>query len=183
MDSQHHWNSIYKTKAPEQLSWTQEVPATSLNFVHSFDLPKTARIIDIGGGDSRLVDYLLEEGYTNVTVLELSAEALWRAQQRLGDKSKFAQWIVADVTAFQPAGEYDLWHDRAAFHFLTTEPQVTAYLTIARGAVHPGGFNAANPASQRCSPAPTAAAIISSNAAFSFPACCTTLATWSSVTL
>lgn len=140
MDSQDHWNSIYKAKAPEQLSWTQEVPATSLDFVHGFDLPKSARIIDIGGGDSRLVDYLLEEGYTNVTVLDLSTEALLRAQQRLGEKSKYVQWIVADVTAFQPNGEYDLWHDRAAFHFLTTEPQVTAYLTIARGAVHPGGY-------------------------------------------
>jgi len=140
MEGQHHWNSIYKIKAPEQLSWTQEVPATSLDFVHGFDLPKTARIIDIGGGDSRLVDYLLEEGFTNVTVLDLSAEALSRAQQRLGDKSKYAKWIVADVTAFQPAGEYDLWHDRAAFHFLTTEPQITAYLAIARRTVHPGGY-------------------------------------------
>jgi ubiquinone/menaquinone biosynthesis C-methylase UbiE len=140
MDSERLWNSIYKTKAPEQLGWTQKVPTTSLDFVHGFDLPKTARIIDIGGGDSRLVDHLIEEGYRNITVLDLSIEALQRAQHRLGDKAKLAQWIVADVTMFQPTGEYDLWHDRAAFHFLTTEPQVTTYLSIARRAVHPGGY-------------------------------------------
>jgi len=140
MNNQIHWNNIYQTKSPGQLSWTQDVPVTSLDFVHNFRLPKTARIIDIGGGDSRLVDHLIEEGYRDVTVLDLSAEALQRARHRLGEKAQLAQWIVADVTTFNPAGEYDLWHDRATFHFLTTQPQVATYLSIARRAVHPGGY-------------------------------------------
>ena len=140
MTGKRHWETIYKTKGPEQLSWTQEVPLTSLQFIEGFHLPKTARIIDIGGGDSRLVDHLIAEGFTNITVLDISEEALQRAQLRLGEKAKLVRWIVADVTIFQPEVEYDLWHDRAAFHFLTTVPQVSTYLSVARQAVHPGGY-------------------------------------------
>lgn len=140
MDNRAHWNNIYHSKPPGQLSWTQDVPVTSLGFVHAFHLPETARIIDIGGGDSRFVDYLLEEGYRNVTVLDLSAESLQRAQYRLGEKAKLVQWIVADVTDFNPDVAYDLWHDRATFHFLTTGAQIATYLSNARRAVHTGGY-------------------------------------------
>ncbi len=130
-----HWEKVYQTKKPNEVSWTQEVPKTSLDFVHSFNLPKTASIIDIGGGDSKLVDYLLNEGYENITVLDISEKALDRAKQRLGDKAAQVKWIVCDVTEFHPSATYDLWHDRATFHFLTTTDEIKTYITTARQAV------------------------------------------------
>jgi hypothetical protein len=133
--SQYHWDTVYATKTSAQVSWTQSVPQTSLDFIHSFHLPRTARIIDVGGGDSRLVDFLLDEGYENLTVLDISATALEKTQQRLGARAELVQWIVSDVTEFEPTGIFDLWHDRATFHFLTTEEQITRYLSIARQAV------------------------------------------------
>jgi SAM-dependent methyltransferase len=130
-----HWDHVYATKTPAQVSWTQVVPQTSLDFIHSFGVPKSARIIDVGGGESRLVDHLLAEGYENLTVLDISATALAKAQQRLGPAAAQVDWIVADVTDFVPSATYDVWHDRATFHFLTTPPQVAQYLQIARRAV------------------------------------------------
>lgn len=130
-----HWEQVYKTKNPDQLSWTQSVPQTSLNFIHSFDLAKTDKIIDIGGGDSLLVDYLLQEGFTNITVLDISETALAKVKTRLGDKSKQVTWIVCDITDFKPDETYALWHDRAAFHFLTQENQIAHYLNIVSTAV------------------------------------------------
>lgn len=127
-----HWDAVYATKSPEQVSWTQEVPQTSLNFIHSFGLAKTARIIDVGGGDSHLVDHLLAEGYENITVLDISEKALAKARHRLGDQARKVEWVVSDITEFQPSGSYDIWHDRATFHFLTTARQVGRYLTTAR---------------------------------------------------
>lgn len=132
---QDHWDNIYSNKQPEELSWTQEIPTTSLDFIRSFNLPKSARIIDIGGGDSKLVDYLLEEGYQNLTVLDISEKSLERAKIRLGSRSEMVQWIVSDVTEFQPSEKYDLWHDRAAFHFLTDSEKVTTYINIASESV------------------------------------------------
>ncbi len=136
MESQKtHWEKVYATKQPHEVSWTQEIPATSLAFVRSFNLPKSARIIDIGGGDSRLVDFLLDAGYENVTVLDISATAITRAQKRLGAKADKVNWIVSDITDFHPTTTYDCWHDRATFHFLTTPAQIKAYLDTARTAV------------------------------------------------
>ncbi|MCG2418661.1 class I SAM-dependent methyltransferase [Aequorivita sp. F47161] len=134
-DQKTHWETVYETKTPEQVSWTQEIPKTSLDFVHSFKLDKTAKIIDIGGGDSKLVDSLLDEGFENITVLDISAKALEKAQKRLGDKAKKVTWIVCDITTFKPATEYDLWHDRATFHFLTTPKQIEKYKEIVTNAV------------------------------------------------
>jgi len=123
------------TKQPHEVSWTQEFPKTSLDFVHSFNLPKTASIIDIGGGDSKLVDCLLDEGYENISVLDISEKALERAKQRLGDRAMKVNWIACDVTEFHPSTTYDCWHDRATFHFLTTSDEIKTYLTTARQAV------------------------------------------------
>src|SRR5687767_15066192 len=120
---QNHWDTVYKTKSPDQVSWTQEVPTTSLDFIHSFGLKKTANIIDIGGGDSKLVDYLLAEGFENITVLDISAQALSKAKERLGDNAAKINWIVSDITEFEPDTTFDVWHDRATFHFLTTIDQ------------------------------------------------------------
>jgi SAM-dependent methyltransferase len=130
-----HWDNVYKTKSPNQVSWTQAVPKTSLDFIHSFGVDKSAKIIDIGGGDSNLVDYLLEEGFENITVLDISKKALAKAKKRLGDKGKNIQWIVSDVTKFTPTTTYDVWHDRATFHFLTTAEDIATYMDAARKAV------------------------------------------------
>jgi purine-nucleoside phosphorylase len=131
----YHWNKIYATKQPNEVSWTEEVPTTSLDFIHSFGLPKAAKIIDIGGGESKLVDCLLEEGYENITVLDISKNALDKAKKRLGDRAQKVNWIVSDITAFKPATRYDIWHDRATFHFLTTSEQVSKYLDTARNSI------------------------------------------------
>ncbi|MFN8243711.1 MAG: class I SAM-dependent methyltransferase [Ferruginibacter sp.] len=133
--TKQHWEKVYETKNPDQVSWTQDVPQTSLNFIHSFALGKQAKIIDIGGGDSKLVDFLIDEGFENVTVLDISAKALEKAQQRLGEKAKKVKWIVSDITEFKPDTTFDVWHDRATFHFLTTTEQISKYLTTARKAV------------------------------------------------
>jgi SAM-dependent methyltransferase len=133
--TQNHWDRVYKTKSPDQVSWTQDVPKTSLNFIHSFGLTKTAKIIDIGGGDSKLVDYLLDEGFENITVLDISAQALAKAKQRLGDRAGKINWVVSDIIEFKPDRTFDVWHDRATFHFLTTGEQIAKYLETARNSV------------------------------------------------
>ena len=136
----NHWEKIYQTKLPGEVSWTQAIPNISLDFIHSFQLPKTARIIDIGGGDSRLVDFLLEEGYYNLTVLDISRSALERAKKRLGKLSEQVTWIEQDIISYQASGTFDLWHDRAAFHFFTSEDQVDAYISVARKSIRKGGY-------------------------------------------
>ncbi len=130
-----HWERVYQTKAPDQVSWTQDIPQTSLDFINSFQLSKSSKIIDIGGGDSKLVDYLLAQGFSDITVLDISEAALNRAKKRLGKKSALIKWIVSDVTTFQATERYDVWHDRAAFHFLTEDDQIGAYLSTARKAI------------------------------------------------
>jgi 2-polyprenyl-3-methyl-5-hydroxy-6-metoxy-1,4-benzoquinol methylase len=134
-DPKAHWEHVYLSKQPSEVSWTQEVPQTSLQFIQGFRLPESAKIIDIGGGDSKLVDYLLQEGFENITVLDISEQALQRAKKRLGDKAGQVRWIVSDITEFRPDTTYDVWHDRATFHFLTTPEQVRKYLATARKAV------------------------------------------------
>jgi hypothetical protein len=135
MTMQNHWNTVYNSKAPNQVSWTQEIPKTSLDFIHSFGLGKSAKIIDIGGGDSKLVDYLLYEGFENITVLDISDQALEKAKKRLGYNAQKINWVVSDITEFRPNTTFDIWHDRATFHFLTTNEQVAKYLEIARNSV------------------------------------------------
>ena len=130
-----HWETVYETKNPNQVSWTQEIPKTSLNFIHSFNTNKNAKIIDIGGGDSKLVDFLLDEGFQNITVLDISQKAIEKAQLRLGEKAKKVNWIVSNITDFKPTTQYDIWHDRAVFHFLTSQDQIDKYLEIVKNTV------------------------------------------------
>ncbi|WP_127129164.1 class I SAM-dependent methyltransferase [Pseudoflavitalea rhizosphaerae] len=127
-----HWEKVYETKTPQEVSWTQDKPQTSLDLIHQSGLGKSARIIDIGGGDSKLVDFLIDEGYENITVLDISAKALERAQTRLGNKAAKVIWIVSDITSFVPAQDFDIWHDRAAFHFLTTDEQIDTYVQLVK---------------------------------------------------
>jgi ubiquinone/menaquinone biosynthesis C-methylase UbiE len=133
--TKQHWENVYQTKEPSQVSWTQEVPKTSLEFIHSFNLPRSARIIDVGGGDSQLVDHLLAEGFTDITVLDISAKAIEKAKNRLGNSSQKVKWVVSDVTEFTPGTDFDLWHDRATFHFLTAKEQATKYVDVVRRSV------------------------------------------------
>ena len=137
--SKDHWEKIYETKEESDFSWFQLYPKTSIEFINLFDLPKNAKIIDIGGGDSHLVDALLEMGYSNIYVLDISVKAIDRAKARLGSKAETVQWIVSDVTEFEPTIEFDFWHDRAAFHFLTSEVQIIQYLSIVRKAIKEDG--------------------------------------------
>ncbi|QIA09419.1 class I SAM-dependent methyltransferase [Draconibacterium halophilum] len=140
MDRKKHWEEIYKSKNTAEVSWFQASPTTSLQFVKEFNLPLSARIIDVGGGDSFMVDRLLEMGYRNITVLDISETAIRKAKERLGEKAKKVKWIVADAATFQPTEKYDLWHDRAAFHFLTGKQEISNYVDTISSYVKPGGY-------------------------------------------
>ena len=138
LNRKEHWDNIYQTK--ELDSWHQPSPETSLELFSDLKVPLTAKIIDVGGGDSFLVDHLLDLGYTDVTVLDISANALEGAKKRLGDRAKSVKWIVADASNFKLTEQYDLWHDRAAFHFLTDENDITNYINIAQQNINPSGI-------------------------------------------
>ena len=134
-----HWEAVYTTKSEIEVSWFQENPAPSLELIGlARPKPETA-IVDIGGGASRLVDSLLDRGFNRVTVLDIAEAALETAKARLGERASEVQWIVADVTKWRPARTFDLWHDRAAFHFLTDPADRLAYVTCMQRAIRPGG--------------------------------------------
>ena len=135
-----HWEEVFSTKAEDEVSWFQEYPKTSVEFFELFNLPLDANIIDIGGGDSHLVDVFIAKGYKNIYVLDISANALERAKQRLGDKVNSVHWIVSDVVDFVPPVKFDFWHDRAAFHFLTTEEKIDKYIRIAENNIKQDGY-------------------------------------------
>jgi SAM-dependent methyltransferase len=134
-----HWETVYATKAENEVSWFQDNPAPSLEAIALTGATPASAIIDVGGGASRLVDHLLALGFVDVTVLDLSAAALDTAKARLGTRAAKARWIVADVTAWQPPASYDIWHDRAAFHFLTDANDRAAYVACLKRALKPGG--------------------------------------------
>ncbi len=138
-DRKKHWETIYQTKELKEVSWYQPTPETSLNFLEEFKVPKTAKIIDVGGGDSFFVDHLLQLGYKDITVLDISEVAIDKAKKRLGAQANEVKWIVADAASFQPTEKYDFWHDRAAFHFLTDENEISNYLETAQHAINPSG--------------------------------------------
>lgn len=127
IDRQKHWETIYTTKQLNEVSWYQPTPKHSLDLIGDLQLDKTAKIIDVGGGDSFLVDHLLDLGFENISVLDISENAIERAKKRLGPKAEKVNWIVSDITEFEPKEKYDLWHDRAAFHFLNTAEDVSSY--------------------------------------------------------
>lgn len=138
-DRKKHWEKIYETKELKDVSWYQPTPETSLSFFKQFNVPVNAKIIDVGGGDSLLVDHLLDTGYKDITVLDISEAALERAKKRLGTKAEMVKWIVADAATFKPTEKYDFWHDRAAFHFLTQEQEIENYLDTVQKSIKPTG--------------------------------------------
>ena len=123
-----HWENIYSTKALNEVSWYQPTPETSLSIIEEIGMNKDASIIDVGGGDSFLVDHLLKSGYTNITLLDISEKAIERAKTRLGNDATKVKWICADAAKFNPTEQYDLWHDRAAFHFLNESFEIKHYV-------------------------------------------------------
>lgn len=138
-ERQTHWENVYSTKDEQAVSWFQETPSPSTELLALAGASPSSSIIDVGGGASRLVDVLLEEGFADLTVLDLSATALAAAKARLGTRAKNVNWIVADATEWAPPRLYDVWHDRAAFHFLTAESEQQSYVARLRRGVREGG--------------------------------------------
>jgi trans-aconitate methyltransferase len=137
---QTHWDEVYTSKDENEVSWFQESPAPSLEIIALTSAKPTSAVIDIGGGSSRLVDALLDMNFQAVTVLDLSEFALNIAKTRLGHRAHKVTWLVADVTKWEPSAVYDIWHDRAALHFLTEEADRAAYVRNLTRALQPGGY-------------------------------------------
>ena len=139
-DAKSHWERVYTTKSLEEVSWYQPIPQTSLDFFKEEHIPKDARILDVGGGDSLLVDHLLDLGYQNLSVLDISGAALGRAKKRLGSRADKVDWIEADVRDFSAEGKFDVWHDRAAFHFLSDQVSISTYVHNADQSIRGKGW-------------------------------------------
>lgn len=140
MAGSDHWNRVYGEKSPEDVSWFQQQPSVSLAAIERHVEGNNGAFIDIGGGASLLVDRLAERGWKDLTILDISDSALAVAKQRLGEQAAIVQWIVADITRWRPARCYDVWHDRAAFHFLTRRDQRDAYRSALLSGTHPGSI-------------------------------------------
>jgi SAM-dependent methyltransferase len=138
-DRQAHWEGVYTAKGEKEVSWYQDNPAPSLDLIALTAASRGTLIVDVGGGASRLIDHLLARHFERLTVLDLSSAALEAAKVRLGEDAKKVRWEVADVTKWSPPASYDVWHDRAAFHFLTDPADQAAYAERVRRAVKPGG--------------------------------------------
>ncbi|WP_136152709.1 class I SAM-dependent methyltransferase [Flavobacterium sangjuense] len=155
MKRKQHWENVFSTKTEKEVSWYQQYPQTSVDFITALELSSDAKIIDIGGGDSYLIDALLDLGYTNVTLLDISANAIERVKKRLGDKASQVTFIESDILEFVPVEQYDLWHDRACFHFLTRKEDIEQYAELAdkaitkKGRMFIGTFSEEGP--KRCS--------------------------------
>jgi len=152
----NHWENVYETKNSNEVSWTQEIPETSLELIENAAADKTSKIIDIGGGDGTLIDFLLERGFESLSVLDISSKALQKAKKRLGSKAEHVQFITSDIREFETEATYDIWHDRATFHFLTEENDIKKYVDIVKNAVSDimiiGAFSFEGP--QKCSGLP-----------------------------
>lgn len=134
-----HWQRIYRTKSPTELSWYEAVPRRSLDLIQATGVQLEATILDVGGGASELVDHLMAAGHTDITVLDIAPAALAKARTRLGPTAEQVEWIAADVTSFEPQRRYALWHDRAVLHFLTTPSERDQYLKVLAKALAPHG--------------------------------------------
>ena len=135
-----HWEHVYETKGPTELSWFQTVPSKSMAMIRATGVPTEAPIIDVGAGVSSLVDVLRNSDYSNITVLDIANSAIAESRARLGDAASSIKWISADVLEWAPIGRYYVWHDRAVFHFLVNETSAKTYLNTMRTALVPGGY-------------------------------------------
>jgi SAM-dependent methyltransferase len=139
LDRNAHWDRIYATRAPDEVSWYQEHPERSLEIIRSTASDPATAIIDVGGGASRLVDLLVDAGYRDLTVIDVAAASLDHARRRLGSVATAIDWVVADVLEYRPNRRFDVWHDRAVFHFLTDADDRAAYRASLAASVPPGG--------------------------------------------
>lgn len=138
-DSKQHWEKVYQEKEPAQVSWYQTYPAISLDLIASTGIGPMEKIIDIGGGASVLADKLLDKGFKDITVLDISLKAIQYAKERLGKRDAEITWIDSDIIQFKPSYQYGFWHDRAVFHFLTESEDRKKYIEVMKKAVRPGG--------------------------------------------
>lgn len=138
-DRKNYWEKVYGKKKPEEVSWYQIEPKISLELIASADISRTAKIVDVGGGASVLVDKLLNHGFKDVTVIDVSAKALAHAKERLGSRAESVKWIEADITELEPSQKYELWHDRAVFHFLTDAEDRKKYVQNMDRSLNAGG--------------------------------------------
>jgi len=139
-NAKEYWESIYQTKEPNEVSWYQEKPETSLNLISETGIEKNAKIIDVGAGASKLADNLLALGFRNITALDVSLNALNESKKKLGDRANNVKWIVSDLREFETNERYDLWHDRAVLHFLTEEEDIKRYIELVRTYLKPKGY-------------------------------------------
>ncbi len=139
-NNKEHWEKVFATKSQEEVSWFEVYPKTSVEFLKLFDLPLDANIIDVGGGDSHFIDALIEMGYHNIYLLDISVKAIERVKNRLGSNADKVNYIVSDILDFQTDIKFEFWHDRAAFHFLTDEDQVNNYVGIAEKNIDRDGY-------------------------------------------
>lgn len=135
-----HWETVYLNSPLETAGWYQPVPHTSLELICERNLPVDAPVIDVGGGDSYLAEHLCQSGFTDLTVLDISGASLERARQRMGRGAEGIRWVESDILSFIPDRSYQLWHDRATFHFLTTPGSITRYLETAHRGIQAGGY-------------------------------------------
>jgi len=140
INKKSHWENIYQNKSPSEVSWYQDTPTISLELISACSLSNDVEIIDIGGGASTLSDCLLEKGYTHVTVLDLSENALEHSKQRLGEKANLIDWHVEDITQFSAPKRYYIWHDKAVFHFLTDVNDREKYKNVLNASLKTGGY-------------------------------------------
>lgn len=139
-DAKEHWENVWTRKKSNEVSWHQEYPKTSIDLILSTNPSKDSKIIDVGGGDSNLVDNLLDLGFKNITVIDISSKALERAKERLVERAEMVKWIECDVRKFDTNYRYDIWHDRALLHFLTSEEDLKNYVELTRNHVKEGGY-------------------------------------------
>ena len=139
MDAERHWQQVYEEREPDQVSWFEATPERSLALIEATGLPKEAGIVDVGGGASALAGELLHAGYSDITVAEISTVALERAQTAVGDRAQEIDWVTADVREHDFGRQFDLWHDRAVFHFMVEPADREAYLSTLGRALRPGG--------------------------------------------
>lgn len=138
-DKKAHWQNVYQEKSPLDVSWYQKEPKLSLEFIHRTGVSDDEPIIDVGGGASVLVDFLCKDGFSNLSVLDISGNALADAKKGLGDLAKTINWLESDITEFSPSHKFTLWHDRAVFHFLTDESDRRKYVSALTQALKVGG--------------------------------------------
>ena len=139
MEKKNHWENVFSTKTETEVSWYQQYPQASVNFIKNLQLPFDAKIIDVGGGDSYLIDALLALGYTNLCLLDISSKAIERIKNRLGANVSKVNFIVSDILDFVPPTSFDVWHDRASFHFLTEQQDIEKYKAIVSKALTTNG--------------------------------------------